>query len=261
MLLSFAEAGRYLKQSKYTAAAIRNATFIIDNLIIDGRLYRSWRAGKSSHNAYLEDYAGLILALLALYQSDPNPEWYSQAVKLGEEMINLFQDAEGGFYDTPIGHEELLLRPKDIQDNATPSGNALAALALLQLSTLNGNTKWRELAENALGNVSSLAARFPTGFAKWLCAVDFTIGPVQEVAILGEPLSTEFQALQEALWKGYRPHLLAAISSFPPDSGSPELLLNRPLLDNQSTAYVCQNFVCQYPVNSPSELIEQLEKS
>ncbi|HLO14402.1 MAG TPA: thioredoxin domain-containing protein, partial [Anaerolineales bacterium] len=142
-LLAFAEAGRYLDRKDYLDAARRNARFLLDNLYITDRLLRSWREGQAKHNAYLEDYAGLILALLALYQSDSNQESYTTAQILADQMVAHFADPDGGFFDTRDDHEALLVRPKDIQDNATPSGNALAATALLQLATYGDRSKWR----------------------------------------------------------------------------------------------------------------------
>jgi hypothetical protein len=228
-------------------------------MIIDGHLKRSWREDHANLNAYLEDYAALILGLLALYQSDPDIRWYTQAVALAEEMVAHFSDPTGGFFDTPNHHETLLLRPKDIQDNATPSGNALAALALLQLSAYNGNGEWRDQAEKMLGSVSEMLKRHPTSFAQWLCTMDFALTPTREVAILGTPNTPEFEALTEVLWEAYRPHLVAALSSFPPGTSAPPLLAGRPLIEKKASAYVCQNFVCKTPVTHPADLRKLLE--
>ena len=257
-LTAFAEAGRYLERPDYLDAASKNARFLLDNLYVTDRLRRSWRDGQARHNAYLEDYAGLILALLALYQSDPNREWYTTALIFADEMVTHFSDPNGGFFDTRDDHEALLVRPKDLQDNATPSGNSLTALALLQLATYGDRTKWRSTAEDLLASVQNALLRYPTAFAQWLSAADFAIGPTREVAILGDPDAAETQALVRALWKGYRPRQVAAISAFPPGPGSPALLIDRPLLHNEPTAYVCQGFVCLQPVNSPAEMELQL---
>ena len=257
-LLAFAEAGRYLDRKDYLEAASRNARFLLDNLYINDRLLRSWREGQAKHNAYLEDYAGLILALLALYQSDPNQEWYTTALKLADEMVAHFADPNGGFFDTRDDHEALLVRPKDIQDNATPSGNALAATALLQLATYGDRSKWRSIAEDMLASIQNALLRYPTSFAQWLSAADFAVGPTREVAIIGNLDDARTQALLKTLWKSYRPRQVTAISSYPPGPGSPALLTDRPLLNNQPTAYVCQGFVCLQPVNSPDEMDFQL---
>ncbi len=257
-LAAFAEAGRYLKRKDYLDAAIRNAHFLMDNLYINDRLSRSWRDGQAKHSAYLEDYAGLIHALLVLYQSDPNPAWYATALKLGDEMVTHFADPNGGFFDTRDDHERLLIRPKDIQDNATPSGNALAAIALLKLAAYGDRNEWRSLAEDMLASVYDVILRYPTAFAQWLCAVDFAVGPTHEVVIIGDPSQSETKELLKALWKSYRPRQVTAISVYPPEPGSPALLNDRPLFNDQPTAYVCQGFVCLQPVNLPSEMENQL---
>lgn len=257
-LSAFAEAGRYLGRKDYLDAAIHNARFLLDNLYTEDRLLRSWREGQAKHNAYLEDYAGLILALLVLYQTDPNPEWYSAALKLADEMVTHFVDPNVGFFDTRDDHEALLVRPKDIQDNATPSGNALAATALLQLAAYGDRIEWRSTAENMLGSIQNAVLRYPTAFAQWLSAADFAVGPTREVAIMGDLNNPETQELLNALWKNYRPRQVTAISAYPPGPGSPALVKDRPLLNNQPTAYVCQGFVCLQPVNSPAEMEIQL---
>jgi Highly conserved protein containing a thioredoxin domain len=257
-LSAYAEAGRYLGRDDYTEAAIRNAQFLLKNLYVNDRLLRSWRDGQAKHNAYLEDYAALILALLSLYQTDPNPEWYTTALKLADEMVAHFSDPNGGFFDTRDDHETLLLRPKDIQDNATPSGNALAATALLELSAYGDRIEWRDLAENMLGSVQNAVLRYPTAFAKWLAASDFAVGPTHEVAIVGSPTEMKTQDLIRTLWKKYRPRQVTAISTSPPPQGSPALLHDRPLVNGEPTVYICQGFVCLQPVSNPSEIEPQL---
>jgi uncharacterized protein len=257
-LTAFAEAGRYLGRKDYLEAALRNARFLLENLYVDGRLLRSWRAGQAKHNAYLEDYASLVLALLALYQSDPNPEWYAAALNLADEMVEHYADPQGGFFDTRADHEALLVHPKDIQDNATPSGNALAALALLQLSAYGDRPDWRKLAEDMLAVPLETLVRYPTAFAQWLCAADFALGPTSEVAVLGAPADQQTKALVGALWKNYQPRLVAASCAYPPDGKSPALLKERPLLNDKPTAYACQGMVCRQPVNSPAEMEAQL---
>ncbi len=257
-LSAFAEAGRYLGRKDYLDAAIRNARFLLNNLYVKDRLLRSRRGGQAKHNAYLEDYAGLILALLSLYQSDPNPEWYKTALTLADEMVTHFTDPTVGFFDTRDDHEALLLRPKDVQDNATPSGNSLAATALLQLATYGDRPKWGSVADSMLASVQNSALRYPTSFAQWLSAADFAVGPTHEVAIIGNAKDPTANELVKTLWKSYRPRQVTAISTYPPKPGSPALLADRPLVNELPTAYVCQGFVCRQPVNSPREMEIQL---
>jgi hypothetical protein len=261
MLSAFAEAARLLGRQDYHAAAIKNANFILENMLLDGKLMRSWRDGSAKHDAYLEDYAGLALALLALYQSDPNPRWYQASIYLLEQVRAHFSDPLGGFYDTRADHETLLYRPKDLQDNATPSGNALAIQLLLLLATYEGRSDWRELAGEMLASNLRLITRYPSAFAQWLCAADFVLGPVHEVAVLGDLNDPATISILEPLRNGFHPRLLLAASPYPPPAGSPALLQGRPLLNNKPTAYVCQDFVCQLPVNDPTSMEKLLSST
>jgi uncharacterized protein YyaL (SSP411 family) len=258
MLTALAEAGRSLGRQDYLATALRNASFILEHMLVDGKLKRSWREGSTKQDAFLEDYAGLGLALLTLYQADPDRRWYHASIQLLDQILDHFTDLEGGFFDTRDDHEILLYRPKDLQDNATPSGSALAILLLLKLATFEGRSDWRTRAETILSSNLGLFTRYPSAFAQWLCAADFALGPVHEVAVLGNLDDPANQALLEPLWHGYHPRMLLAASPYPPPAGSPALLNNRPLLNGRPTAYVCQGFVCRLPVNEPERMIEQL---
>jgi uncharacterized protein len=259
MLVAFAEAARYLKRDDYLVVAMRNADFLLTQLHPQERLLRAWREGQARHNAYLEDYGALILGLLALYQSDPQPRWYDWARRLTEDMLANFRDPSGyGFFDTRSDHEALITRPRDLQDNAIPSGSSLAVTALLQIASFEGRGDWREVAEKALEVILAAAARYPTAFVKWLSAMDFAIGPIKEIVVLGEPDDPGRQALLEVVWGTYRPRLVAAISSDPPGDLGPALLIGRQVVNEQATAYVCQNFTCHMPVNDPHRLGVQM---
>jgi uncharacterized protein YyaL (SSP411 family) len=260
-LLAFSEAARYLNRMDYLEIAVRSANFLLDNLREDERLLRSWRKGKALHNAYLEDYAALALGLLSLYQSDPNPRWYAAAVDFAGEINRHFRDPQAGFFDTRDDHGELLVRPRDIQDNATPSGNALGARLLLELAAYSGKGEWRDQAESALASIQSLASRYPTAFGFWLSAIDFALAPVSEVAVLGDLKDERMADLVGVLWEKYRPNLVAACSDLPIDEKAPPLLDGRALSNEIPTAYVCHLFVCRQPVNSPDQLREQLEEN
>jgi uncharacterized protein YyaL (SSP411 family) len=255
MLIAFAEAARYLNRADYLEIARANANFLLDQLNVDGRLLRSWRAGKAAHNAYLEDYAALVLGLLALYQSDPDVRWYAAAENLAAEMRAHFADPASGFFDTRDDHEALITRPKDEQDNATPSGNALAAMALLQLAAYSGRGELYDQAAPMLGRIQATAGRYPTAFAQWLCAASFAIAGGREIAIVGESNA----ALTAEVWREWRPFDVLAASGAQPPAGSPALLADRPLKDGKPTAYVCKQFVCRLPVNTAAELRAELE--
>jgi uncharacterized protein YyaL (SSP411 family) len=258
MLAAAAEACRVLDepelQHKYLIMATRNADFLMDALRPDGKLRRSWRQGKATNEVFLEDYASLILGLLELYQTDFQDKWFASAQELAEEMIALFQDPNGGFFDTSKEGETLLLRPKDLQDNATPSGNALACEALLKLAAFSENAKYRDLAEKSLGLIANHALRYPTSFGRWLSASDFALANVKQVAVVYESEPEEAREILRSIHSAYRPNMVVAASATPPSEKAPTLLMDRPLKDNQPTVYVCEGFVCKLPVTTISDL-------
>ncbi len=258
MATAFAEAARYLDRPDYLQAAQNNLGFLLKELWVEGNLLRSWRAGKALHRGYLEDYASLALALLALYQSDPNPEWYRHAVTLVEEIFTHFRGEAGNLYDTANDHETLILRPQETQDNATPSGASLAAEAFLQLAAYTGESRYTQAALQAIAPIQEVLTAYPTAFGNWLNALDFALAEVQEVAILGDPADRQTQGLLAAVWAQYRPDLVLAASPVPVPEGSPPLLADRVLVNDQPTAYVCRNFACRLPVNTVEKLREQL---
>jgi uncharacterized protein len=262
MLQSFAEAARFLddagKADAYLLLATRNAEFLLRALRPDGRLRRAWRNDQTVREVFLEDYAALIIGLLDLYQSDFQNRWFIEARKLADEMIDRFSDAQGGFFDTPEDAEALLLRPKDIQDNATPSGNALACEALLKLAAFTDHSNYRDEAEKALALVAQVARRYPTAFGRWLSAADHALAGGKQIAILHEADGESSRAMLAAIRSGFRPNLVVASSGHPPPAGAPALLADRPLKDGRTTAYVCEHFVCKQPVTSVAELQQQL---
>jgi hypothetical protein len=254
MLSAFAQAGRHLGRPDYLDAASRNARFLLRNLYVDGRLLRSWREGQAKHNAYLEDHAAFIIGLLDLYQSDFNPEWFEMASRLAGEMIAHFSDPDGGFFDTRDDHEHLLVRPKDIQDNATPSGNAMACEALLKLAAFTDEGSNRDKAEQSLGFVVEFSTRYPTAFGRWLSAADFALASVKQVAVVFDTGAQPSEDVLQVIQRAYRPNLILAASDYPPPGNAPTLLKDRPLKQGKTTVYVCEGFVCKNPVTTVPEL-------
>jgi uncharacterized protein YyaL (SSP411 family) len=159
--------------------ATRSIDFLLTSLQADDHLKRSWRDGTVTKEVFLEDYGALILGLLELYQTDFNNRWFTAASALVDELIERISDPEGGFFDTPIDGEKLVIRPKDLQHYATPSGNALVCGALLKLAAFTDNGSYRDLAEEALKSVAEAAVSYPTAFACWLSAADFALGNVK----------------------------------------------------------------------------------
>ena len=261
MLATVAEAARIFdgeEEKQYYMMATRSAEFLLSALRPNGCLSRSWRDGKAIQEVFLEDYAALILGLLELYQTDFNVRWFASALELADEMIERFKDPEGGFFDTPADGETLVIRPKDLQDNATPSGNAMACEALLKLAAFTDNGTYRDLAETALQSIGEAASRYPTAFAHWLSAADFALDNVKQVAVLGDAQKSNRAALIQVVRSEYRPNVIIAASTYPPADNAPPLLADRPLLNDTATAYVCEGFVCQQPVTQAQDLQQQL---
>lgn len=263
MLAAIAESARVLadvspQASNYLNLATRNAEFLITNLRPDGKLRRSWRDGKTTHEVFLEDYAALILGLLELYQTDFNAQWFAAAKELADEMIEKFSDPNGGFFDTPNDGENLLFRPKDVQDNATPSGNALACEALLKLAAYTDDGKYRDIAEKAFGLVTKFVMQYPLGFGRWLTAANLATGKMKQVAAVGEAGDPDFQRLIKAIRAEYRPGMVVAASSVSEKYNPPALLHDRPKMNGKATVYVCEGFVCKQPTTEVGTLIEQL---
>jgi hypothetical protein len=262
MLSTFAGAARTFTGTRsgneYLATARKNAEFLLSELRAGGRLRRSWRGGKATEEVFLEDHAALILALLDLYQTDFDNAWFVQALELTEEMLSLYNDPSGGFFDTPEGGERLVIRPKDLQDNATPCGNSMACEALLRMAAFTGRADFRQKAEGMLEMTADKAVQYPLGFSRWLSALDFALSKIKEIAITGDLNSADTRSLISIVQEGYHPHWILAASSLPLPGKPPELLQNRPMLGDKATAYVCQGFVCQQPVTDPELLRSQL---
>ncbi len=257
MLAAFAQAARVLQRDDYRAIAERNANFVLaDMRDADGRLRRSWKNGSARLNGYLEDYANFAEGLLALYETTFDPRWFIAARDLAETMLAHFSDARGGFFDTSDDHETLVMRPKDIYDNAVPSGNAMAATVLLKLSALTADPRYADAADRAMRFIQPSIGANPLGLAQWLCTIDFALAHPKEIAIIGQP--EQARRLLEVVFGTFRPNQVVAFAQ--PGASSPiPLLAQRTQLNGQATAYVCQNFACLLPVIDPKDLSAQLD--
>ncbi len=257
MLAAFAEAGQALDRPDYTQIAEQNAQFLYDTMRNGAdRLFRTWKAGASArYNGYLEDYAYLADGLLALYQTTFDERWFTWAQELAEAMLAYFADEKGGFFDTSVDHEQLIHRPKDVQDNAIPSGNAMAAHTLLLLNLYTGNAQYREIAETAVSALYGAMIQYPSGFAQWLQAATLIVAEPREIAIVGQADAADTAALLAVAQAGYRPFQVVAVGQ---DSDRVPLLAERTTDNGRATAYVCRQFVCKLPVSRPEALAEQL---
>ena len=258
MLATFAEAARAFNNAEYLHIAQNNANFILTSLRVEGNLRRAWRKGRVSAEVFLEDYAALILGLIELYQTDFDNRWYQEAYALTQEMINLFINSRGGFFDTTSEAETIIQRPQELQDHATPSGNALAVEALLKMAAFSENEEYRQLADNAFGLIADLSADYPTAFSRWLSAADFNLNQVRQIALIGELANEKTKMFLQEIRHNFLPNTIVAVSTSPPPHGSPKLLSDRPMIGETATVYICEGFVCQKPITTIKELKGQL---
>jgi uncharacterized protein YyaL (SSP411 family) len=253
MVCALAEAGGALERRDYVEAAVGCMEFLLSEMRDpDGRLLRTWKDGRAKIDAYLDDHAFLLEALLSLYETTFEARFYREAVALAEKMIERFADpAQGGFFTTAVDTEPLVARRKDLDDSPIPSGNSAAAFGLLRLASLSGERRYEHHALGVLRLLFPLATRQPLAFGHLLLAADFYLAPVREVAIVG----TGADSLLRVVRSEYRPHLVVAGGG---SDGDVPLLQGRHPVDGQAAAYVCEHFVCKAPVTTPQALAAAL---
>src|SRR5262245_35937304 len=261
MLASFAEASAILERPDYAQVARANGRFLLSHLQKDGLLLRTYKAGESKLNAYLEDYANLIHGLMALYEATGELEWFESGLRLTDKMIEQFWDDEaGGFFFTGQSHEELIVRSKEWLDNATPSGNSVATLALLRLALLTANEDYRRRATTVLRLMANQVRRYPSAFGFALAALDFYLSTPLEVAIVGEQSDTRLNEMTKAFWQIYLPNRVLALctADFGQAASRIPLFEGRNTLKTEPTAFVCEAYACKRPAVSGDELRQQL---
>ncbi len=253
MLSALADAAAVLGREDYRDAAVTCAEFLTTTMRgPDGRLRRTYNRGEARLNAYLEDHAFLLEALLTLYESTFDPRWFAEAERLAGELLERFADPEhGGFFSTAEDHETLIARRKDLDDAPIPSGPSAAAFGLLRLARLTGEARYEDAALGVLKLLHTVAPQHPVAFGHLLQALDFWHAPVREVALVGE----DREPLEAVVREGFRPHLVVA-------GGAPDgvpLLQGREPVDGRAAAYVCERFACRRPVTEPDALRALLE--
>jgi uncharacterized protein YyaL (SSP411 family) len=248
MIAEFARAGAVLDRRDYVSVAERAANYLLAHLRGgDGSLFRTAAVGKPAHlAACLEDYAALIDALVTLYEATFAERWLTVAQELAQPVVDQFEDREqGGFYTTGQKHEKLLVRLKDQHDGSTPSGNGLAVTALLRLALFTGESTWRDAAERGLRAFRGLMAERPFSIAQMLTALDWHLGPNEQVAIIGDPNAADTQRVVRAARKSYRPQRLIVAQESPAQSMIP--WVRDKAADKMVATYVCHDFICEAP--------------
>jgi uncharacterized protein YyaL (SSP411 family) len=247
-LAALAEGGRRLERPDLVEAARACADFLLGPLSTpDGRLFRTWREGRSKHAGVLEDYADVANGLYELHLATGELRWLQESRRLALLAVELFADSEhGGFFLTPVDGEQLVTRKKDLDDHPTPSGNSMLAYVLLRLARLWGDPELERQAIGVFRLVTRMLPQAPSAFGHALCALDLHFSPPREIAVIGPPDAD----VARAALAPFQPNTVVA---FGPSEDVP-LLHGKGLVDGRPAVYVCENFACQSPVTEPASL-------
>ena len=274
MIDAMARAGAALEKPEYGAAAYDAAEFITKHMRRDdGRLLHTWRAGMAKLDAYLDDYASLANSLVTLYEAYGDDSWIDEAVRLMDIVLRNFADPAGGFFYTASDHEQLIARTKELTDSSTPSGNALAANALLRLGKLLGRSDYLDAAESTLAAALPIMQRVPLATGQMLLALDRYLGPSHELVFVGDYANDEAELALARIQQRFLPRCVFAFRladpknlsslTIPAPPGSPhldKLFAGKSSPDGRPVLYICQNFACQEPAIGQAAIEAQLDK-
>jgi uncharacterized protein len=253
MLGAFAEAARVLNEPTYLEAARNNVRLVREKLFSDGRLFHTYKAGTIAKiNGLLEDYALYALGLLELYRTTFDRDTLEFALELTRTALEFFHEPGHGFFDTPHDGEALIVRPKSFFDSAMPSGNGAMALLLTALGRLTGTPEWEQIALEAVHGLADFMRQQPTGFGSLLQALEASIAPHREIAIVGDLGAANTRALLGVVGARYLPFVTLAAAQ--PGRAYLPVLEGRDLVNGSSAAFVCENLACQLPATTPEAL-------
>lgn len=263
MIAAMSIGGRALKEKQYTSAAEKAADFIFTKLIReDGRLLARFRDGDASFPAYVDDYAFLIWGLIELYETTFNPDYLQKALYLNNELIKYFWDEiNGGLFVYGSDSEQLIMRPKEIYDGATPSGNSVSALNFLRLAKLTGQYELEDKADQLLKAFSSDIQNHPTSYGFSLIAAMFAQSSTKEVVIVSDFHDNATEEMLSIIHQEFRPFTVSILytSEYESLRTVAPFITGYKFIDGKPTAYVCENFACREPVTNIEQLRELLE--
>jgi len=260
MISSLAFGGAVLNEQKFIEAGKKCADFLLNTLLDKGRLMRYYRSGKVTSLAVLDDYAFLIMGLIDLYQATFEAKWLAEAKKLTEQMIELFDDESGGFYLTGKDAERLFLRSRPMYDSGIPGGNSIAALVLLKLGRLTMERRFAERAKLLLDSYSGQMTKAPTSITFMLTALDFWLGPAQEIVIAGDLSREDSKEMLKLIRNTFLPNSVILFHQTP-DSGIEQIvphIRQQTAINGKASVYICNNYVCSRPVTGIAELKSEL---
>lgn len=264
MIAAFAQAGMALQEPDYIDSARRAADFTWNHMRNEqGRVLHSWKEGELKFNGYLDDYANLIDAYVEVYQATSDVAYLERASALTEIMLEHFSDQQvGGFFYTSNDHEKLIARPKESQDNATPSGNAMAATVLYKLGRITGETELEEVAYKTLQSLSGQLESSSMSSAQSLIAFDFQTGPTWELVLVSEGEEEAVSGYLEQIHRKFIPNKVV-VTHNAAEEIAPILqttLLGKTVRDGKPTLYQCEHGACQAPLNNPEEIEKKLKE-
>jgi uncharacterized protein YyaL (SSP411 family) len=255
MISSLAYGGAVLGEEKYIEAAEHSAKFILKTLRKNGRLMRYYKDGQVVEKAFLDDYALMVTGLLDIYEAMFDVKWLDEAISLSNQMIELFADMEkGGFYLSGKDGEKLIARTKPNSDGAIPSGNSVAALALLKLGRLTMDQHFTEFGGQVLDAFSQQLQQSPEYLPAMLRALDFQLGPTREIIIAGTTDKPDTQKMLKLIHEKFLPNVIVLLHEPDKDNSAfydiVPFVKNQTVIDGKATAYVCENYTCNKPVNN-----------
>jgi len=261
MLGAIARAAIILDEPAWIAAAEKNLAFLRAQLWIapspnaPGTLHHRWRDGERDNAQLLDDYAFLLDGVLYLYEATLSPEHLDFAIQLADAMLARFQDSEhGGFWQSGSQTKDLILRVKEDYDGAEPSGNSVAAGALLRLAAITEKSEYREAADRTLRLFGERIMKVPQAVPVLLQALDFSFQEPFRVVIASTEPSKDQRALLRAAHGVYQPHRVILGTSGKVEPFARTL----PPKDGRATAYVCTGTACQPPTHEPAQLAQLL---
>ena len=256
---ALAEAGPALGRPDYTRAAERAAAFLLETVGTGDRLQRIFAAGRVHIDGFLEDYGSLGNACLSLYEATLDPRWLAEADRITATMVERFwSDAEGLFHDAPADEAGLLVRPRDIMDNATPSGNSLATELLARLAALTGNTRHAGLAERVLKRERGMMERYPQAAGRLLSAAIMCETPRLEIVLVG-PLE-RVDGMHGRAHRDPHPNRII-VGGDPADPAVARLPALEERADRVGEVFVCHGNTCQEPAASTEALDTALKQA
>jgi uncharacterized protein YyaL (SSP411 family) len=263
MIAALALGGRAFDEPRYVRAAERAAAFVWSELRgEDGRLLKRWRSGSAGLSGVLDDYAYLTWGLIELYQANGDPAHLKQALECNSRMLQHFEDpAAGGLFLAPDDASDLIVRTRDSYDGALPSGNSVAALNLLRLARLTGQSELEERGRALLDAFAGDVRGVPAAHTQMLAALDFALGPGFELVLAGPREAADVRAARAALGRTFAPRAVLLQRGAVDATALAELApftADQVPRDGRATLYLCRDFTCEAPTTDLEHVLAAL---